>query len=188
MKKIVGTFIMLAVAITLVGCGNKADSAKSEQSDTARQTSIKKAASKARLAKLKAKNASLKRQASESAEKAASASAANTSSVAQAAAASVAAASSATQAEAASVAAADRTAQASTAASTTTAENNNGPTTHERAEQVRQIMATNQGLSASVLSTIPDDEILAANVGNATNSAIAQTAANLVDQYPELRP
>ena len=61
------------------------------------------------------------------------------------------------------------------------------PSDHERAEMVRTIMQQNQGFDESVLATIPDEEILAANAGNATNSQIAQTADNLLKKYPELQ-
>lgn len=61
------------------------------------------------------------------------------------------------------------------------------PSDHERAEMVRTIMQQNQGFDESVLAAIPDEEILAANAGNATNSQIAQTADNLLKKYPELQ-
>lgn len=61
---------------------------------------------------------------------------------------------------------------------------------HERADMIRDrdTMEKNQELDADVLASIPDEEILAANAGNATNSQIAQTAENLVRLYPDLRP
>jgi len=58
---------------------------------------------------------------------------------------------------------------------------------HDQANAVRELMAANQGFDPDVLASIPDEEILAANVGNATNSAIAQTAKNLLDKYPNLK-
>lgn len=58
---------------------------------------------------------------------------------------------------------------------------------HDQANAVRELMTTNQGFDQDVLASIPDEEILAANVGNATNSAIAQTAKNLLDKYPNLK-
>ncbi|PEH49597.1 hypothetical protein CRM75_01420 [Enterococcus faecium] len=58
---------------------------------------------------------------------------------------------------------------------------------HEKADMVRNIMSQQQGLDPNVLASIPDDEILSANVGNATNSAIAQTATNLINKYPSLK-
>lgn len=61
------------------------------------------------------------------------------------------------------------------------------PSDHERAEMVRTIMQQNQGFDENVLAAIPDEEILAANAGNATNSQIAETAANLLRKYPELQ-
>lgn len=57
---------------------------------------------------------------------------------------------------------------------------------HDRAEQIRKIMIANQNLDPNVISSIPDQEILNANAGNATNSQIAQTAANLIEKYPNL--
>ncbi|MGG5317686.1 hypothetical protein [Enterococcus sp. AZ072] len=62
-----------------------------------------------------------------------------------------------------------------------------GPSDHERAEMVRTTMQQNQGFDENVLAAIPDEEILAANAGNATNSQIAQTADNLLKKYPELQ-
>lgn len=64
----------------------------------------------------------------------------------------------------------------------------NMPSDHERAEMVRTIMKQNQGLDEQVLASIPDNEILEANAGNATNSQIAQTADNLIKMYPNLKP
>lgn len=61
------------------------------------------------------------------------------------------------------------------------------PSDHERAEMVRTIMQQNQGFDENVLAAIPDEEILAANAGNATNSQIAETAINLLRKYPELQ-
>lgn len=61
------------------------------------------------------------------------------------------------------------------------------PSDHEQAEMVRTIMQQNQGFDESVLAAIPDEELLAANAGNATNSQIAQTADNLLKKYPELQ-
>lgn len=58
---------------------------------------------------------------------------------------------------------------------------------HERAEGIRTILQQNQGFSASALAAIPDEEILSANAGTATNSQIAQTADNLLRKYPELK-
>lgn len=63
--------------------------------------------------------------------------------------------------------------------------NDNGE--KERADAVRRIMETNQGFDSEVLASIPDADILEANVGNATNSEIAQTAQNLLEKYPELK-
>lgn len=57
---------------------------------------------------------------------------------------------------------------------------------HEQAAQIRTIMVQNQNLDPNILNNIPDEEILAANVGNATNSQIAETAQNLINKYPEL--
>lgn len=59
---------------------------------------------------------------------------------------------------------------------------------HERANMIRDTMEKNQELDADVLASIPDEEILEANAGNATNSQIAQTAENLIRLYPDLRP
>ena len=58
---------------------------------------------------------------------------------------------------------------------------------HERAEMIRTIMKQNQGFNEQVLAAIPDNEILEANAGNATNSQIAQTAENLLQMYPNLK-
>ena len=70
---------------------------------------------------------------------------------------------------------------------TTSATGENTPSDHERAELVRNLMKQNQGLDEDVLASIPDEEILAANAGNVTNTQVAQTAENLVRIYPELR-
>lgn len=64
----------------------------------------------------------------------------------------------------------------------------NTPSDHERADMVRDLMESNQGLNADVLASISDEEILNATVGNVTNSQVAQTAENLVRKYPELKP
>jgi ABC-type multidrug transport system fused ATPase/permease subunit len=55
------------------------------------------------------------------------------------------------------------------------------------ADFVRDLMIKNQGFDSDIIASIPDEEILAANAGNATNSAIAQTAKNLLDKYPNLK-
>lgn len=55
---------------------------------------------------------------------------------------------------------------------------------HEQAAQIRTIMVQNQNLDPNILNNIPDEEILAANAGNATNAQIAETAQNLINKYP----
>ncbi|EPI26564.1 PASTA domain-containing protein [Enterococcus faecium] len=57
-------------------------------------------------------------------------------------------------------------------------------TVHEQASQIRKIMVQNQNLDPNILNNIPDEEILAANAGNATNAQIAETAQNLINKYP----
>lgn len=57
-------------------------------------------------------------------------------------------------------------------------------TVHEQASQIRKIMVQNQNLDPNILNNIPDEEILAANAGNATNDQIAETAQNLINKYP----
>ncbi|HEM8391303.1 hypothetical protein JFG76_07700 [Enterococcus faecium] len=58
---------------------------------------------------------------------------------------------------------------------------------HEQAAQIRTIMVQNQNLDPNILNNIPDEEILAANAGNATNTQIAETAQNLINKYPTLK-
>ena len=58
---------------------------------------------------------------------------------------------------------------------------------HEQAAQIRTIMVQNQNLDPNILNNIPDEEILAANAGNATNDQIAETAQNLINKYPTLK-
>ncbi|MBO0451337.1 hypothetical protein [Candidatus Enterococcus murrayae] len=70
----------------------------------------------------------------------------------------------------------------------TSATEGNTPSSHEAAEMLRDIMEKNQGLDADVLASIPDDVLLEASAGNATNSQIAQTAENLIRLYPDLKP
>ncbi|ENZ5663452.1 hypothetical protein [Enterococcus sp. AZ166] len=60
-------------------------------------------------------------------------------------------------------------------------------TVHEQASQIRTIMVQNQNLDPNILNNIPDEEILAANAGNATNAQIAETAQNLINRYPTLK-
>lgn len=57
-------------------------------------------------------------------------------------------------------------------------------TVHEQASQIRKIMVQNQNLDPNILNNIPDEEILAANAGNATNAQIAETAQILINKYP----
>lgn len=59
--------------------------------------------------------------------------------------------------------------------------------TRIQANRVRNIMVQNQNLDPNILNNIPDEEILAANVGNATNSQIAETTQNLINKYPTLK-
>lgn len=59
--------------------------------------------------------------------------------------------------------------------------------TQTQADEVRNIMIKNQNLDPNVLNSISDEEILAANAGNATNSQIAETAQNLINKYPALK-
>lgn len=63
-------------------------------------------------------------------------------------------------------------------------ENQTETTVHEQASQIRTIMVQNQNLDPNILNNIPDEEILAANAGNATNVQIAETAQNLINKYP----
>lgn len=63
-------------------------------------------------------------------------------------------------------------------------ENQTETTVHEQASQIRTIMVQNQNLDPNILNNIPDEEILAANAGNATNAQIAETAQNLINKYP----
>lgn len=58
---------------------------------------------------------------------------------------------------------------------------------HEQAAQIRTIMVQNQNLDPNILNNIPDEEILAANAGNATNDQIAETVQNLINKYPTLK-
>ncbi|MGF7508862.1 hypothetical protein AAFD22_00195 [Enterococcus faecium] len=59
--------------------------------------------------------------------------------------------------------------------------------TRIQANRVRNIMVQNQNLDPNILNNIPDEEILAANAGNVTNSQIAETAQNLINKYPALK-
>lgn len=59
--------------------------------------------------------------------------------------------------------------------------------TRIQANRVRNIMVQNQNLDPNILNNIQDEEILAANAGNATNSQIAETAQNLINKYPALK-
>lgn len=59
--------------------------------------------------------------------------------------------------------------------------------TQTQADEVRNIMIQNQNLDPNVLNSISDEEILAANAGNATNTQIAETAQNLINKYPALK-
>lgn len=58
---------------------------------------------------------------------------------------------------------------------------------HESAEQIRAIMVSNQGFNKTVLDSIPDETILEASPTIATNSGVAETAVNLLNQYPALK-
>lgn len=61
------------------------------------------------------------------------------------------------------------------------------PSSHERAQAIREILKQNQGFNEEVLNSIPDEEILDSFVGNATNAQLAQSAMNLLEKYPNLK-
>lgn len=61
------------------------------------------------------------------------------------------------------------------------------PSSHERAQAIREILKQNQGFNEEVLNSIPDEEILYSFVGNATNAQLAQSAMNLLEKYPNLK-
>lgn len=59
---------------------------------------------------------------------------------------------------------------------------------HTRANDIRNLLASNQDFSSSVLKTIPDSEILAAaSPSLATNSDIARASGTLLKKYPNLK-
>ncbi|ALG25796.1 hypothetical protein [Lactiplantibacillus plantarum] len=59
---------------------------------------------------------------------------------------------------------------------------------HARAESLRNLLASNQGFSTSVLDSISDSEILeAAKAGTATNADVAAMADTLLSAHPDLK-
>ncbi|STP37874.1 lipoprotein [Enterococcus durans] len=61
------------------------------------------------------------------------------------------------------------------------------PSSHERAQAIREILKQNQGFNEEVLNSIPDQEIIDSFVGNVTNAQLAQSAMNLLEKYPNLK-
>lgn len=76
-----------------------------------------------------------------------------------------------------------------TAKSASSSSQSVSPAEHQQANDVRRLLASNQGFSASVLKGIPDADIIQAfaGSGNATNAALAESARKLLRQYPNLK-
>ncbi|MFC6164833.1 hypothetical protein ACFP3T_09155 [Lactiplantibacillus dongliensis] len=91
--------------------------------------------------------------------------------------------------QAASSQSSEAASSSATAKSTSSSSKTVSPAEHQQANDLRRLLVSNQGFSASVLKGIPDADIIQAfaGSGDATNAALAASAGKLLQQYPNLK-
>lgn len=177
MKKVAGIFTLVLLVVTLVGCGDKTNTAQSAKQDSTSQNSEKKMESKKKLAKLRSENESLKKRESEAA----------TSSSIKAASESIAAADSSAKAASESLAEANNVSESTDSSNSNVNEEEPVANDGATAAEIEDTLVSSFGCDLSELQKVPAAELIGIYDDVSRESGdIGATYGRIKARYPNI--